>query len=74
LEQITPKLKSLNAVTGVELISHKDSVSRFQVHVQKGKDIREPAFRLAVAEGWVLLELTPRSTSLEEVFHKLTMS
>ena len=74
VEQIAPRLKSLNGVTGVELISHKDSVSRLQVHVQKGSDIREAAFRLAVAEGWVLLELTPRSTSLEEVFHKLTMA
>ena len=50
------------------------SASRFQLHVEKGADIRESAFRLAVSEGWVLLELSTRSTSLEEVFHKLTMS
>jgi hypothetical protein len=29
-------------------------VSRFQLHVEKGGDVREAAFRLAVAEGWVL--------------------
>jgi ABC-2 type transport system ATP-binding protein len=74
LEQIAPKLRALASVTGVELLSKKDSVSRFQLHVEKGADIREATFRLAVAEGWVLLELTTRSTSLEEVFHKLTMS
>lgn len=74
LEQVAPKLRGLQSVTGVELLSRKDSVSRFQLHVEKGADVREAAFRLAVAEGWVLLELTTRSTSLEEVFHKLTMA
>jgi len=74
LGQIAPKLRSLTSVTGVELLSRKDSISRFQLHVEKGGDVREAAFRLAVAEGWVLLELSTRSTSLEEVFHKLTMS
>ncbi len=74
LGQIAPKLRSLTSVTGVELLSRKDSISRFQLHVEKGGDVREAAFRLAVAEGWVLLELNTRSTSLEEVFHKLTMS
>jgi len=74
LEQVAPKLRSLKSVTGIELLSRKESVSRFQLHVEKGADIREATFRLAVAEGWVLLELTTRSTSLEEVFHKLTMA
>ena len=74
LGQIAPKLRSLTSVTAVELLSRKDSISRFQLHVEKGGDVREAAFRLAVAEGWVLLELSTRSTSLEEVFHKLTMS
>jgi ABC-2 type transport system ATP-binding protein len=72
LEQIAPKLRGLKSVTGVDLLSGKESVSRFLLHVEKGADIREAAFRLAVAEGWILLELSTRSTSLEEVFHKLT--
>ncbi len=72
LQQIAPKLRGLNAVTGVELISAKDAVCRFTVNVEKGIDAREPAFRLAVAEGWVLLEMHRKTTSLEEVFHKLT--
>jgi hypothetical protein len=42
------------------------------VHADKGNDIRESLFRLAVAEGWVVLEMHRRITTLEEVFHKLT--
>jgi len=74
LDQISPKLRSLGSVTEVELVSQKNSTSRFQIHVEKGSDIREAAFRLAVSEGWIVLELTRKSTSLEEVFHKLTMA
>jgi ABC-2 type transport system ATP-binding protein len=72
LQQILPRLRALPAVTGVELLSHSGGTGRFAVHVEKGTDIRENAFRLAVAEGWVLLELHRKATSLEEVFHKLT--
>jgi ABC-2 type transport system ATP-binding protein len=72
LQQISPKLRALAGVHNVELISHKDSTSRFQLHVEKGVDVREAAFRLAVTEGWALLEMHRRVTSLEEVFHKLT--
>lgn len=72
LEQISPRLKSLPPVTGVELISSSSAISKFAVHVEKNADIREAVFRLAVAEGWVILEMHRRTTSLEEVFHKLT--
>jgi ABC-2 type transport system ATP-binding protein len=74
LEQVAPKLRSLPGVTNVELLSHADSLFRFLLHAEKGADVREAAFRLAVAEGWVLLELYRKVTSLEEVFHKLTTS
>jgi ABC-2 type transport system ATP-binding protein len=72
LQVIAPRLRALPGVTGVELLTRADASARFVLATDKGADVREAAFRLAVAEGWVLLELTPRSTSLEEVFHKLT--
>jgi ABC-2 type transport system ATP-binding protein len=72
LEHITPKLRNLASVTGVEVISQQDSTSRLDLHVEKGADIREAVFRLAVAEGWVVLEMHRKATTLEEVFHKLT--
>jgi len=72
LQTISPKLQSLPGVTKVELLSHKDSGYRFQLHTEKGGDVREAVFRIAVAEGWILLEMQRKATSLEEVFHRLT--
>jgi ABC-2 type transport system ATP-binding protein len=74
LEQLSPKLRYLPSVMSIELLSHTGPITRFRLHVEKGADIREAVFRLAVAEQWTLLELTTKRTSLEEVFHKLTMS
>jgi len=74
VEQVSPKLRSLPSVTGVEMLSRTGPAGRFRLHVEKGADIRETVFHLAVAEKWILLELTTKKTSLEEVFHKLTMS
>jgi ABC-2 type transport system ATP-binding protein len=74
MEHIAPKLRQIGSVTGVELLTANNSTSRFNLHTEKGTDVREPLFRLAVAEGWVLLEMHRKTTSLEEVFHKLTTS
>ncbi len=74
VEQVLPKLRSLAGVTQAALLAHDDARLRFEVHAGSGVDLREPAFRLAVAEGWVLLELHRKSTTLEDVFHKLTTS
>ena len=71
-EHISSKIRTLSSVTGIELLSSNDSLSKFTVHVEKGIDIRESLFRMAVAEGWVILELHRKTTSLEEVFHRLT--
>lgn len=69
---IAPRLKTIAYVNGVTLLSHSENRSIFEVHADKGNDIREALFRTAVSEGWIVLELHRRVTSLEEVFHKLT--
>jgi hypothetical protein len=40
----------------------------------RGVDIREALFQQAVSEKWVLLGMSRKTTSLEEVFHKLTQA
>ncbi len=72
LQQIAPKLRSIPGTARVDLVSQNGSTCRFTLHVEKGADVREAAFRMAVAEGWALLELHRKATTLEEVFHKLT--
>jgi gliding motility-associated transport system ATP-binding protein len=73
-DQISPKLQSIGFVTGVELLSASNGLSKYTLHVEKNADIRETLFRLAVSEGWIILEMFRKTTSLEEVFHKLTTS
>ena len=72
LLNIAPKLRDLTSVNNVTLLSHHDSESRFELHVEKNADIREAAFRLAVEQHWVILEMHRKVTTLEEVFRKLT--
>jgi ABC-2 type transport system ATP-binding protein len=74
LEMVAPKLRILAYVKNVALLSRHDGVSRFELEVEKGADVREAAFRLAVSENWVLLEMHRKATTLEDVFHKLTVA
>jgi ABC-type multidrug transport system ATPase subunit len=72
MTEMFPKIKSLTGVESVEYGGASADVHRFTVFTAKGSDIREELFKQAVAEKWVLLELTRKGTSLEEVFHRLT--
>ncbi len=72
MTDIFPKLKALSSVESVEYGGGENGSHRFSLFAAKGSDIREEVFRQAVQERWVLLELTRKATSLEEVFHKLT--
>ena len=72
IEEIIPKLKLVSYVNDVALLSHTGDVSKFEIHAEKGNDVRESLFRMAVSEGWIILEMQRRITSLEEVFHTLT--
>jgi len=74
LEMVAPKLRILAYVNNVTLLSRHEGVSRFELQVDKGADVREAAFRLAVSENWVLLEMHRKATTLGDVFHKLTVA
>ena len=67
-----PKLKEILHVESVEYSGQEGDVHKFSILTQKGFDIRDEIFRRAVSEGWVLMEMSRKATSLEEVFHKLT--
>ena len=72
MTDVFPKLKSLTHIETVEYGGQEGEAHRFTVHTAKGSDLREQLFKQAVSEGWVLLEMSRKSTSLEEIFHKLT--
>jgi len=72
LRDVAPKLRAIAYVSGVSLLDGADATCRFEIHAEKGNDVREGLFRIAVSEGWIVLEMHRRVTTLEEVFHKLT--
>jgi ABC-2 type transport system ATP-binding protein len=72
VEDVLPRLRSVPQVTGAQIIAQDGATGTYELQTEKGQDAREPVFRLAVAEGWVILEMQRRVTTLEEVFHKLT--
>ncbi len=72
LTDITQKLQAIPLVEGVEYNGAEKNIHRFIVRSGMGNDVRESIFKCVVQEGWTLLEMSRRITSLEEVFHKLT--
>ena len=67
-----PKFKDILHVESVEYGGQEGDVHKFSILTEKGFDIREEIFRRAVSEGCVLMEMSRKATSLEEVFRKLT--
>jgi ABC-2 type transport system ATP-binding protein len=67
-----PKFKEILHVESVEYGGQEGDLHKFSILTEKGFDIREEIFKRAVSEGWVLMEMSRKATSLEEVFHKLT--
>ena len=74
MTDIFPKMRALPGVESVEYGAADGDVHRFSVFSSQGVDIREALFQQAVSEKWVLLEMSRKATSLEEVFHKLTQA
>jgi ABC-2 type transport system ATP-binding protein len=62
-------------VPGVKLVEPReagDSRVTFEVHAEKGLDVRPELARAAVESQWKLLELKTSGLSLEDIFLKLT--
>jgi ABC-2 type transport system ATP-binding protein len=72
MTEIYPKFKEVRNVESVEYGGQEGDIHKFAIHTAKGNDVREELFRRVVSEGWVLMEMNRKATSLEEVFHKLT--
>jgi ABC-2 type transport system ATP-binding protein len=71
--EVQDKLASLEKVEKVEQIeSNGDDMKKYTLECAQGVDLREKLFRLAVENGWVLLEMRREQASLEDVFRQLT--
>ncbi len=70
--EIFKALQALESVDMVDFLSK--SGNSFELHSKPGSSSRKEVFRLCVNKGWVLTELTPTETKLEDVFRELTMN
>ena len=69
--KIFKSLQSLKSVSMVEFADRK--LNRFDVHCS-GDEVKREIFGLCVSNNWVLTELTPFETKLEDIFRNLTMN
>lgn len=66
--------KSLQAIRSVSMVDFADRrLNRFNVHCSSAEVNRE-IFRLCTERNWVLTEMTPFETKLEDIFRELTMN
>ncbi len=66
--------KSLQALSTVKMVDFADrKLNRFDVHCMDNSAKRE-IFKLCVNKNWVLTEMTPFETKLEDIFRDLTMN
>ncbi len=69
-EQVIKKIQSLDTV---EWIDPLDETNAYEVQSRPNMSSRRDIFRLCSKEGWIITEMTPIQTKLEDIFHELTM-
>jgi ABC-2 type transport system ATP-binding protein len=70
--EVTRKLQRVAGVNQVEARDTSDGRVTYEVHAEKGKDVRAELARAVVESGWKLYELKTSGLSLEDIFLKLT--
>jgi ABC-2 type transport system ATP-binding protein len=50
------------------------SESNFEIQGDKFANPKREIFKMCVEKGWVLTEMVPFETSLEDIFHDLTIN
>lgn len=71
-EAIQHELNRLKNVDRVEWIDK--NLNRFEIHSRSGFSSKRDVFQLCVQKNWILSELTPLETRLEDIFRNLTMN
>lgn len=71
-EVIQQELKKIRSIERVEVVDK--NVNRFEIHSRQGSTSKREVFNLCVQKGWVLSELIPLETRLEDIFRNLTVN
>ncbi len=70
--EVTGALQKLQGSNAVRELPTDESVLKFEISGAQDGDLRADLFRLAVGQGWTLLELRRDAQSLDAVFRDLT--
>ncbi len=71
-DEIFTELQGLENIDLVDFID-KNNMS-FEIQSKNGKSSRKSIYNLCVDKKWVLMEMTPIETKLEDIFRELTMN
>ncbi len=71
-DAVFSSLRQLPSVSAVDFSGRDQQV--FQVQSEGGQSSRRAIFQLCVERGWMLTEMTPLETKLEDIFRELTMN
>jgi ABC-2 type transport system ATP-binding protein len=67
--------KALQKIETADMVDYlSKSGNSFELQSKAGTSSRKEVFKLCVNKGWILTELTPSETKLEDVFRELTMN
>jgi ABC-2 type transport system ATP-binding protein len=69
-EQVLHELRRISSVDLVEVTDR--TLNRFELQSRSGASSKRQVFQLCVDKGWVLTELIPMETRLEDIFRNLT--
>jgi ABC-2 type transport system ATP-binding protein len=70
-DQIFKALQTIKSVSMVEFADR--NLNKFDIHCGS-QDVKREIFRLCVDKHWILTEMTPFETKLEDIFRELTMN
>jgi ABC-2 type transport system ATP-binding protein len=66
-------LHELRRISSVDLVEVSDrTMNRFELQSRTGTSSKRDVFKLCVDKGWVLTEIIPIETRLEDIFRNLT--
>lgn len=71
-QTILNELKKMASIERVDLVDK--NLNRFEVQSKVGASSKRDVFNLCVQQGWILSELIPVETRLEDIFRNLTMN
>lgn len=72
IAEVQQALKTISTIDRIETIDV--SMNRFEVQSKAGQSSTREIFKLCASKGWVMSELIPMETRLEDIFRNLTMN